>query len=90
MRMKASLLSSLAYRPRLLVLDEPFSGLDVVVRDEFVRGVLELSEQERETEVAIERITGPASTPTFAPMSLREIFVALAKAYRLTDGRAAA
>ena len=49
MKMKATLISSLVYRPRLLVLDEPFSGLDVLVRDEFVRGVLELSEQERWT-----------------------------------------
>ena len=47
--MKATLISSLVYRPRLLVLDEPFSGLDVLVRDEFVRGVLELSEQEQWT-----------------------------------------
>lgn len=43
MLMKAALLSSLAYRPRLLVLDEPFSGLDALVRDEFIRGVLEVS-----------------------------------------------
>ena len=43
MLMKAALLSSLAYRPKLLVLDEPFSGLDPVVRDEFIRGVLEVS-----------------------------------------------
>jgi ABC-2 type transport system ATP-binding protein len=49
MKMKATLLSSLVYRPRLLVLDEPFSGLDILIRDEFVRGVLELSEQERWT-----------------------------------------
>lgn len=41
MRMKAALLVALAFRPRLLVLDEPFSGLDPVVRDEFVRGILE-------------------------------------------------
>lgn len=41
--MKAALLSSMAYRPRLLVLDEPFSGLDPLIRDEFVRGVLEVS-----------------------------------------------
>ena len=45
MLMKASLLSSLAYRPKLLVLDEPFSGLDPLVRDEFIRGVLEVSAQ---------------------------------------------
>lgn len=43
MAMKAALLSSLAYRPKLLVLDEPFSGLDALVRDEFIRGMLEVS-----------------------------------------------
>ncbi len=43
MTMKAALLSSLAYRPKLLMLDEPFSGLDPLVRDEFIRGVLEVS-----------------------------------------------
>ncbi|MCP5523430.1 MAG: ABC transporter ATP-binding protein [Verrucomicrobiales bacterium] len=46
MRMKAALLSSLAYRPRLVVLDEPFSGLDPLVRDEFIRGLLELTEEQ--------------------------------------------
>lgn len=45
-RMKASLLSSLAYRPKLVVLDEPFSGLDPLVRDEFLHGLLELTETE--------------------------------------------
>jgi ABC-2 type transport system ATP-binding protein len=49
MMMKAALLSSLAYRPRLLVLDEPFSGLDPLVRDEFIRGALEVSQQEEWT-----------------------------------------
>jgi ABC-2 type transport system ATP-binding protein len=43
MLMKTALLSALAYRPKLLVLDEPFSGLDPLVRDEFVRGLLEVS-----------------------------------------------
>jgi ABC-2 type transport system ATP-binding protein len=42
-RMKAALLASLAYRPDLLVLDEPFTGLDPVVRDELIRGLLEAS-----------------------------------------------
>lgn len=46
MKMKAALLSSLAYRPKLVVLDEPFSGLDPLVRDEFIRGMLELTENE--------------------------------------------
>jgi ABC-2 type transport system ATP-binding protein len=43
MLMKAALLSSLAYRPKLLVLDEPFSGLDPLVRDEFIKGMLEVT-----------------------------------------------
>jgi ABC-2 type transport system ATP-binding protein len=43
MKVKAALLTSLAYKPELLVLDEPFSGLDPLVRDEFIRGVLELT-----------------------------------------------
>jgi ABC-2 type transport system ATP-binding protein len=43
MLMKAVLLSSLAYRPELLVLDEPFGGLDPLVREEFVRSILEVS-----------------------------------------------
>jgi len=45
-KMKAALLSSLAYRPKLVVLDEPFSGLDPLVRDEFIHGLLELTEEE--------------------------------------------
>jgi ABC-2 type transport system ATP-binding protein len=49
MRVKAALVSSLAYRPHLLILDEPFSGLDPVVRDDLVRGVLEIAEQEQWT-----------------------------------------
>ena len=49
MKMKAALLTSLAYRPRLLVLDEPFTGLDPLVRDEVIGGLLEVTEQERWT-----------------------------------------
>jgi ABC-2 type transport system ATP-binding protein len=41
MKMKAAFLSSLAYRPSLIVLDEPFSGLDPLVRDELIESVLE-------------------------------------------------
>jgi ABC-2 type transport system ATP-binding protein len=43
-RMKAALLSSLAYRPELIVLDEPFTGLDPLVRDELVRALLEAAD----------------------------------------------
>jgi ABC-2 type transport system ATP-binding protein len=48
-RMKAALVSSLAYHPKLLVLDEPFAGLDPLVREEFARGVLELTGQQQWT-----------------------------------------
>lgn len=41
MRMKMSLACALPYRPKLLVLDEPFSGLDPLVRDEFMEGLLQ-------------------------------------------------
>jgi ABC-2 type transport system ATP-binding protein len=41
MWMKAALVSSLAYRPPLLVLDEPFSGLDALVREDLIEGILE-------------------------------------------------
>src|SRR5277367_6585192 len=41
MRMKAALASSLAYRPALIVLDEPFTGLDPLVRDELIQGLLD-------------------------------------------------
>jgi len=44
MRMKASLASSLAYRPKLIVLDEPFTGLDALVRDELIEGLLARAE----------------------------------------------
>jgi ABC-2 type transport system ATP-binding protein len=39
--MKMALMCALPYRPRLLILDEPFSGLDPLVRDEFMEGLLE-------------------------------------------------
>lgn len=39
--MKAALLCALAPRPKLLVMDEPFTGMDVRVRDELVRGLLD-------------------------------------------------
>jgi ABC-2 type transport system ATP-binding protein len=41
MRMKAAFASVLAYRPSLVVLDEPFSGLDPLVRDELIEGLLD-------------------------------------------------
>jgi ABC-2 type transport system ATP-binding protein len=45
MRMKAALASSLAFHPKLIVLDEPFSGLDPLVRDELIESMLERAEE---------------------------------------------
>lgn len=50
MRMKLALLCALAYRPSLLVLDEPFGGIDPLARDEILEGVLR---QAGETTVVI-------------------------------------
>ena len=40
MRLKMALACALPFRPKLLVLDEPFSVLDPLVRDEFMESVL--------------------------------------------------
>ena len=40
MRIKVTLACALPYRPKLLILDEPFSGLDPLVREEFMEGLL--------------------------------------------------
>jgi ABC-2 type transport system ATP-binding protein len=45
MRMKAMLAGALAFRPALLILDEPLSGLDPLTRDEVVEGLLGEAEE---------------------------------------------
>lgn len=40
MRMKMALACALPFRPKVLILDEPFSGLDPLVREEFMEGLL--------------------------------------------------
>ena len=45
MRIKMALACALPFRPKLLVLDEPFSGLDPLVREEFMYGLLRRSDQ---------------------------------------------
>lgn len=39
MRVKMALVCALSFRPRLLILDEPFAGLDPIVRDELIGGL---------------------------------------------------
>src|SRR5216110_2021489 len=43
MKMKLALASALAFHPKLIVLDEPFGGLDPLVRDQLIEGLLELA-----------------------------------------------
>ena len=45
MRMKASLACALSYRPQLLLMDEPFSGLDPLVRDELMERLLQQADE---------------------------------------------
>jgi ABC-2 type transport system ATP-binding protein len=41
MKVKAALAASLAYRPKLIVLDEPFSGLDLLVREQLIENLVD-------------------------------------------------
>lgn len=46
-RMKLILLLAMAFHPRLLLLDEPFSGLDVVAKEQLISCLLEATGQEQ-------------------------------------------
>ncbi len=41
MKVKAALVASLAARPRLVILDEPFGGLDVLVREQLIESIID-------------------------------------------------
>jgi ABC-2 type transport system ATP-binding protein len=45
MRIKTMLVGALAFRPTLLILDEPLSGLDPLVRDEVLEGLLRQADE---------------------------------------------
>ena len=49
MRMRARMVLAMAYRPEILIMDEPFGGLDPAVREHVVSGALEISARERWT-----------------------------------------
>ncbi len=44
-RMKLALACALPFRPELLILDEPLSGLDPLARDEFMEGMLQQADE---------------------------------------------
>ena len=45
MKMKLALAGALAFHPRLILLDEPFGGLDPLVRDQLIEGLLERAQE---------------------------------------------
>jgi len=65
MRMKMALACALPFRPELLVLDEPFSGLDPLVRDEFMERLLQ---QAGEMTVLISSGRTTRSRPALRPV----------------------
>ena len=71
-RVKAMLASSLAYRPKLILLDEPFGGLDVLVREQLIESILERT---------------PESTVVLASHDLAEIESFASHIAYLSDGR---
>jgi ABC-2 type transport system ATP-binding protein len=72
MRLKAALAASLAYRPKLIVLDEPFSGLDVLVREQLIESIVERT---------------PEATVLLASHDLAEIESFATHVAYLNDGR---
>ncbi len=49
MRVRALFIAALSFRPRLLFLDEPFGGLDPLMRDELMAKVLDLAQEDERT-----------------------------------------
>ncbi len=67
MRMKAAFASVLAFRPSLILMDEPFSGLDPVVRDELIESLVQRIRKDRES------ADGNASTIFVSSHDLAEV-----------------
>jgi ABC-2 type transport system ATP-binding protein len=61
-QMKVALLTSLAPRPEILIMDEPFTGMDALVKDELVFGLLELAQDEEWTVLLCSHDVGELET----------------------------
>ncbi len=95
MQRKTALVGALAYRPRLLVMDEPFSGLDPLVRDEFLQGIVEITEQEKWTVFIsthdideVERLADRVGILNEGRLELNEEVDGLLQRFRRVDGQA--
>ncbi len=91
-RRKLALLLSLAYRPELLILDEPFGGLDALVKDEFLSGLLELTQQNEWTvffsthDIAeVERLADHVMVLEQGALELSEPLEALGRRFRKVE-----
>lgn len=95
-RMKILLISSIAFRPKLLVLDEPFSGLDPVHREEFGEALLEIAEVGEWSMIVsshdvddIERLIDRVAIIRSGKLMLEEDTESLRKRFRRIEARAA-
>jgi ABC-2 type transport system ATP-binding protein len=92
MKMKTAFLSSLAYRPRLLLLDEPFSGLDPVVLSDLLDALVEITQQAEWTMLLsshdmdhVERLVDEVAILRSPQIILRETISSLQDRFRRVD-----
>ena len=88
-RMKFTLLLAMAFHPRLLVLDEPFSGLDVVAKEQLISCLLEATGQEQWSVVCashdlaeVERLADSVGVIDQGRLTVNEPLEALQSRYR--------
>jgi len=92
MKMKVALVAALAYRPKVLLMDEPFSGLDPGVREDLVQGLLSLGGESGCTIFLsshdveeVERIADWVGIVHEGRLVLEESVESLQKRFRLVD-----